>query len=33
MTPPNRSKSTTEIKTVIADEKKIATITPASTSV
>ena len=33
MTPPSRSKSTIEISTVIAEEKKIPTITPARTSV
>ena len=33
MTPPSRSKSTIEMSTVIAEEKKIPTITPARTSV
>ena len=33
MTPPSLSKSTIEMSTVIAEEKKIPTITPARTSV
>ena len=33
MTPPRRLKSSTEMSTVIADEKKMPTITPARRSV